>query len=367
MSRIQRKSEWLKHTFRIGGPGFNWLFVGLAVLVTVMGVLFGLCFWSWIRDGSESAESNGATLRNVGLLIGGGLALVFALWRSLVAGHQADAAQRQAKVTQNQVEVAQGQVEVAQGQVEVAQQQADVAQQSLLNERYQKGAEMLGSDVLSVRMGGIYALRRLAEDNPEQYHVQIMELLCAFVRYPKFDEELDKQAPTLRTDVQDVMQAIGSRSPERISLERSEDFKLYLRDAKIRHLQIRGARLSGAWLTKADLSGATLPYADLSSARLRRAILTGVDFRHANLTDAKFWGANLSKAKLFDANLSGADLCGIDARSTAYKQPVCNFTQAQLDEAVADCDNPPKLEGVLDAETGEQLVWRGGVPNDEPT
>ena len=55
---------------------------------------------------------------------------------------------------------------------------------------------MLGNDVLSVRLGGIYALLRLAEDNPEQYHVQIMDLLCGSVRHPKVDGELDKQART---------------------------------------------------------------------------------------------------------------------------------------------------------------------------
>ena len=48
-----------------------------------------------------------------------------------------------------------------------ADRQADTAQQSLLNERYQKGAEMLGNSALAVRMGGIYALQRLAEDHPE--------------------------------------------------------------------------------------------------------------------------------------------------------------------------------------------------------
>ena len=34
--------------------------------------------------------------------------------------------------------------------------------------------------------------------------------------------------------------------------------------------------------------------------------------------------------------------------------------QYQLDAARADPDNPPKLDGVLDAETGKPLVWRGG-------
>ena len=44
---------------------------------------------------------------------------------------------------------------------------------------------MLGNDVLSVRlMGGIriIALQRLAEEHPEQYHVQIMRLFCALAR-----------------------------------------------------------------------------------------------------------------------------------------------------------------------------------------
>ena len=201
----------------------------------------------------------------------------------------------------------------------------------------------------------IYALRRLSEDKPEKYHVQIMELLCAFVRYPKFDEDLNKQESILRTDVQEIMRGIGSRSIESISLERSEDFKLYLRGANMSCLQVQRARLSRAWLTKANLSGAVLPDADLSGARLRRA----------NLSEVKLWGANLSKAILRDANVSGADLYGFDARSSTYNKPVYGLTQAQLDEAVADPDNPPKLEGVLDAETGEQLIWRGGPTEEE--
>ena len=73
----------------------------------------------------------------------------------------------------------------------VADRQAKIAQLGLLNERYQKGAEMLGSDVLSVRLAGIYALQRLSEDYPEQYHLQVMSLLSAFVRLPTKDQSLE--------------------------------------------------------------------------------------------------------------------------------------------------------------------------------
>ena len=110
----------------------------------------------------------------------------------------------------------------------VADRQADTAQRGLLNERYQKGAEMLGSKVLAVRLGGIYALARLArDDHSGDYHTQVMSLLCAFVRNPTgepveaslpingltaqaefdsgWDEEGEDRPLRVREDVQAVM------------------------------------------------------------------------------------------------------------------------------------------------------------------
>ena len=84
---------------------------------------------------------------------------------------------------------------VAERQSATSQLQSETAQRGLLNERYQKGAEMLGSAVLAVRLGGIYALDRLAREHPEAYHLQIMNLLCAFVRNPTTVEYLGGEAP----------------------------------------------------------------------------------------------------------------------------------------------------------------------------
>ena len=324
---------WLSFSTR---KKWDWV-LWIIKIATVLAIGVTLAWENWEVLHSEQ-DSVSTTVRNLGLVIGGVIAILLAVWRSIVAERQ-----------------------------------AETAQQSLMNERYQKGAEMLGNEALAVRLGGIYALERLAVDHPEQYHLQVMELFCGFVRHPtryqriefppegheeEGHEEQDDR--TLRADVQNVMRLIGSRSPTGISLEqRNEDFKLYLRDANLSHLQVRTAKLSGAWLTKANLSGADLPNAVLSSARLRQANLSGAKLRHAVLSDAKFWGANLSKAILCDANLSGADLCGIDAHSPAYAEPVRGLTQVQLDEACADPGNPPNLAGVLDAETGEPLVWRG--------
>ena len=326
-----RRLDWKSLSLRVvSWDGTPWL--ALIALVLVVG---GALSWIFLGDLRSTQESLSTTIRNVALVIGGVVAVLLAMWRSLVAERQ-----------------------------------ATTSQMGLLNERYQKGAEMLGSDVLSVRMGGIYALRRLAEEFPDQYHIQVMNLLCAFVRLPTPDKRVGiyvtacegqlEGTPELRSDVQEVMQSIGLRSAAGVSLERVEnDFKLYLRDANLSGVQVRNANLSRAWLTNADLSGAVLPYANLSRARLRRANLAGGNFRWTDLSYALFWGANLSGAILQGADLSGADMCGTDARSTAFRESVRGLTQAQLDEAHTDPDNPPKLDGVLDADTGQPLVWHG--------
>ena len=76
-------------------------------------------------------------------------------------------------------------------------------------------------------------------------------------------------------------------------------------------------------------------------------------FLEPTLEYANLVGANLSHANLIGANLSGAKF--IDQG----RRPVKGPTQAQLDMAYADPANPPKLQGVVDAETDEPVVWRG--------
>lgn len=315
----------------------------LALLLVAFVVLLSIYLgwlevpWNWLRGGTVTQlvaegetititkESNSTTIRNVGLVVGGIIAIGLAVWRSKVAERQADAAQQQA---------------------DVAQQQADVAQRGLLNERYQRGAEMLGSETIAVRLGGIYALQRLAEEHPSEYHIQTMLLLCTFVRYWITENMYQR-----REDVQTAMDVIGHRTQSQIELEIQDGFTLDLRFAPL-----RGIELSGMNLSRADLTGAHLWWANLAGA---------------NLTGADISGARISGANLFKVNLAGTDISGTEFLSTlsesTFVQHSQGLTQTQLDEAHADPDNPPKLDGVLDTETGEQLVWRGKPPENERT
>ena len=361
--------------------------------ITLLGVSGGLTIgkWDWLHSSTpETAPST--TLRNVGFLIAGVLAFVFAVWRGWVAERQANAAQLQA---------------------ETALRQAETAQQSLLNERYQRGAEMLGSAVPSVRLGGIYSLRRLAEGHPEQYHIQTMELFCAFVRNPTVSEsdppklemiDEPRSRPILREDLQVILTALGSRREASIDLEKAtKEFRLelhhadlggaqlpsanfasanlgganmrgvylcdadlsvaYLQGADLRRVNLIHANLSGARLS-ANLAGAIAQGADFSRADLGGANLSHADLRWANMSGVNFGTANLSEAVLEGVNLSGA-VFGKGTRTTLSDSRVsedvfARLSQRQLDQAKADSNNPPKIaEGTVDSETGKQLVWRG--------
>ena len=284
-----------------------WLVVwGLLVVLAAVGL------WLKAPEWLTQNESGSATIRNLLLGIATLIALPLGIWRSMVAERQADAAQRQSLT----------------------------ASGSLLNQRYQKGAEMLGSDVLSVRMGGIFALASLAEEHPNQYHVQIMRLLCLFIRHPSAsgptDFEVDRIYPhhephgtsgVVRADTQAAMKAVLGRSERLRALEALSNFRLDLRGANLHQLRWNEFEF-------VNLRGADLSYANLE----------GVDFGawafiHEDSID-------FSRVILFETNLSNTNLRG-----------TTGLTQLQLTGACAESGAPPALKGLVDAQSGAPLQW----------
>ena len=298
------------------------------------------------------------------------IALLIALWR----GHVAD---RQASATQHQ---------------------AATSQQQLLDEQHRQGAAMLGSDLLPVRLAGIYALRRLAESYPMQYHIQVMRLLCAFARRPPTLTNIESgPAATLREDVAAAIEAISACHESQQDIEQALNFRLDLRAldlscAQFARLNLSGAHLVGGTFVDANLQEANFAEADLMNARfcgretseevggfgessslagailaganLRNAKLIGVDLRSANLSRAFLNGADLSEASLFAADLAGARMtAAVLTRTRFFSDPTSaaiGLTQQQLDSAYAA--SSPELGTLHDAKTGERLWWRDDPP-----
>ena len=322
------------------------------VVAAVFSVIYVLGVWP-SEGGDVGWADRLERVRNVAIILGGVVALGLAYWRGKTADRQATAAH-------DQVKRASRQIDLARGQVQAAQEQVRTTLQGQLNQRYEKGSEMLGSDVLAVRIGGIYNLQRLTEEDLAHYYVPIVRLFCAFVRNPPSEatggDRGTKLRVTLRDDVQTVLDWLGRNRQFTLEDDFGPDHLLNLRGAALRGVSLgEDMDLSRADLSEADLSEArSLDGLNLSWALLSDTRLVNADLTNANLSNAHFAGATCDGLQLDGADVSGAQFSLLGA------VPVMGLTQSQLDRAIADTARPPGLRGVQDAETAAPLLWPPG-------
>ena len=199
----------------------------------------------------------------------------------------------------------------------------ELTEQGQVTDRFTKAIEQLGSDKLDVRIGGIYALERIARDSAKDQPT-VMEVLTAFIRehsrepWPESDAGQPVQERLTRPDVQAAVTVVGRRDAEHDSLFWHMDLagadltRAHLTGANLLHAHLTGAVLTGADLTVAGLAYAVLTGADLTGADLSDALLVDANLTGADLTRAVLTAAHLSDALLVDANLTRADLTRAD-------------------------------------------------------
>jgi hypothetical protein len=181
-----------------------------------------------------------------------------------------------------------------------------VTEQAQLNDRYVKAVELIGSDSLTIRLAGIYALERmLAEFRGGPELAPLVEILSAFVRERSYS--IRERAGSVDVDIAAIVTVLG-RAPRRSGLSRGDLTRAYL------------PMLS---LSSADLSGAVLNEVDLRRTRLDRANLSTASLGSAELSEAYLSGANLSKAWLNGARLENANLMVADLRGAFASPRTC--------------------------------------------
>jgi hypothetical protein len=178
--------------------------------------------------------------------------------------------------------------------------QTTVTEQGQFTDRYSHAIEQLGRqgpDQLQIRLGGIYALERLARDSPRDQST-IIEVLTAFVRTSTHPNSVETSGPDCpdtppTPDIQAALTVLGRRVA-------AHDGDAII---KLNNLCLPGANLEAADLSKAILDGT-----DLRKSIFVGAQLEGTQFLQANLSGAQLWNADLSGAHLERANLTDADL-----------------------------------------------------------
>jgi hypothetical protein len=194
-----------------------------------------------------------------------------------------------------------------------------ISQEGQITERFTRAVEQLGNEKLEIRLGGIYALERIARDSERDYW-PIMEILAAYVREnaPKKEEEQwpkeegsskdgqsAKEGPPLvkpATDIQAILTVIGQRT---LTFEAGEDKRLDLSGKNLIGVDLREANLTGI-----DLRGADLRESDLRGAACFKTIFGGKILQRELLRQGAF-DESAFDPSAFDVGLvTGADLRG---------------------------------------------------------
>ena len=191
----------------------------------------------------------------------------------------------------------------------------ETAEQGLITDRLNKATEGLGKNnadsgnpVVEVRLGALYALERIAQDSIRD-HVQIMEILCAYVRYnsPRTYEtdKADRSFP-LREDIQAAITIIGRREkwPEcqkRMDIEEEREYSINLTNCYLHAINFSDVNLHNALFDGADLR-----YALLFNADMRFASFFGTDLRNACMDEADMSGVHIKGAEMKGAEMENA-------------------------------------------------------------
>ncbi len=201
-----------------------------------------------------------------------------------------------------------------------------------VTDRYTKAIEQIGEpdpEKVAVRLGGIYALERIAVDSARD-HSTVVEVLSAFVlertHTPAMPKAKGMPVGRPAADVQAVLRVLG-RLPSREGIPRA-----HLPGAHLELVDLQGAHLEGANLVGVHLEGAILRHAHLEGADLANSHLLWAHLNAAHLNETVLSGARMGRADLYAANMESTRLY------RAQLAGALNVTQGQLDSARGDHD-----------------------------
>lgn len=249
---------------------WRWIAVTAVAVAAVTGVLLWLFLaWSGRPDAPVRIDAV-KTAFGVGAGAGGVFALWLATRRQRTLELQLAETTRVASVTERDLE------------------------ERRVTELYTKAVEQLGSDKAPVRLGGLYALERLGQDNPKQRQT-IVNVWCAYLRMP-FKAPVVGLRGTAARDLEDDPE----ESELLVRLAVQELLKTHLSHDAAGYWPGMSIDLQRATLVDFRLSGCTLAAADFSRARfIGQLHIRGTRFTR----QAGFYGTEFCDIVNFDRSV----------------------------------------------------------------
>ena len=210
----------------------------------------------------------------------------------------------------------------------------ELAKQTQITDRFTKAIEQLGATdnegrkQLEIRLGGLYALERIARDSERDYQT-ILEILAAYVRAnansTKSGIPPDTPSSELARDVQATMAVLAGLAGEAELLD-------------LAYVDLGGVQISGGKL-RAGFFGSNLKWARFFGTDLSYCMFGRTDFSLGS-----FDKCNFEKAHFLDASLRNASLQGSNLSRTVFLGDPANSRGADIRGAVF---NGANLEGAL--------------------
>ncbi|MEV3985313.1 pentapeptide repeat-containing protein [Nonomuraea sp. NPDC049758] len=174
-----------------------------------------------------------------------------------------------------------------------------------VTELYTKAAEQLGNDQAPVRLAGLYALERLAQDTPALRQT-IAEVICSYLRMPytppREDREEKIRAPQRAARAGRPTRAgtNGGRDPQE-----ERQVRLTAQRILLAHLRYDDSPALHHWWPARHLDRNTRHWPDIR-LDLARAVLIDFDLRACRLGDADFRNATFTgNARFGEATFTG--------------------------------------------------------------
>jgi hypothetical protein len=287
----------------------RWWWVGIsAVIVGCVGV--GIGWWLWEQatglGGPDLARAKTEAIRTA-LTAAAGTGAALALLLAVRRQRSTEAA-----------------LELQDADLEQKRHTAGDARHDAVERRitdlYTKAVEQLGSDKAPVRLGGLYALERLAQDY-QSHRQTIVDVICAYLRMPHdpADGLADDGAlspkrtgdadDTVVADPADRLGATLRRQERQVRLTAQRILAAHLRPEVDRTGRPTNPKYWPG--TDLDLAGATLFSLNLNRCHVR----------HANFGSARFDGSAVFQRTRFEGNVS--------FRAAEFTRDV-RFTRARL-------------------------------------
>jgi hypothetical protein len=203
--------------------------------------------------------------------------------------------------------------------VTISRRRHDLDRAGQIAEQFSRAVSQLDGTQEAVRIGGIYALERIAVDSARDID-SVADVLCAIIRHRARKTAGHSRR---RRSVRDPIEYLRHRNPEaQVALtvlgrmpREGTRLPLSLYDSDLRRADLRSANMS-----EARLSGSNLAYSLMNDALFVNARMLGFDLSGADARRADFRNAALIRATLVDTDFSNADLSGADLSNATIRK-----------------------------------------------